>query len=165
MTETAQTLRDLLVRAARKHGTDTGPASTHQLERIAKAAGHQIVYTTIANIINGTYALKGKRPRRATLEAIAFLAGVPYAVVYEAAGRKAAPGRSFSEQIPEYFDELTLAQRDVVLSVGRALWEAQQTHRAERVNETLVRIDSSDESIAYLTEEDLNGPDELTPSG
>lgn len=165
MAETAQTLRDLLARAATKHGFDGEPASTHELERIAKAGGHQIVYTTIADILNGRYALKGKRPLRKTMEAIAFLAGVPYATVYEAAGRKAAPGRPFKEQVPEYFDELTLAQRDVVLSVGRALWEAQQTHRSERGNETLVRIDSQDESIAYLTEEDLNGPDELTPSG
>jgi hypothetical protein len=159
MSSPAKTLQDLIDLAM----THREVQSSAALSRIGKAAGYSITHTTIAGIRNGTYSWT---PERATLEAIAYLAGVPFAVAYEAAGLGApAPGKPFAEQLPLDADKLNARQRDVVIEVIRALIEAQETHRTERPNQTPVRITDTDESDAYLTEKDLNGPDELTPSG
>jgi hypothetical protein len=114
MTE-QKTLAGLIDLAFEKHQVHSGAG----LERVADGHGYKLVATTINHIRAGTYK---PHPRKATLEAIAALAGVPIAVAYQAADLP-TPGPSFSEQLPDGVDYLTPAERDVVIRMLRLLVE------------------------------------------
>ncbi len=102
-----ETLRDLILLALDRLDT---PYLT-VLERIAQDAGHRIVHTTLAQIYKGTY---NSVPSKRTLEAIAFLAGVPYARAHQAAGLGPVQS-SFAKTLPRHVDRLTPRQREAVL--------------------------------------------------
>lgn len=113
------TLAGLIDLAFERHEVRSGA----ELERVAQGLGYKIVATTINHIRANTYKPK---PRKATLEAIAKLAGVPVTVAYESAGLP-APGPPFAEQLPDGVDYLTPAERDVVIRLLRVLVERHQT--------------------------------------
>lgn len=143
------TLRDLLKRAAAKHGTEAAPASSSYMARIARDAGYKIVHTTVASILAGTYPA---RPKRQTLETIAWLAGVPIEAAFEAAGLN-APANRLADRITDELDELSAEHQDVVLRVARALLKAQRS--TERSNFSTDRVKEHSGVIAYLTDEDV----------
>ena len=91
MSVTVQSLNGLVDLAFEKRR----PASGARLAEIARAADYKIVATTINHIRAGTYR---PQPGKQTLEALAFLAGVPTAVAYEAAGLP-VPGKPFAEEL------------------------------------------------------------------
>jgi hypothetical protein len=107
------TLGELVEKAMTRHGAASGAA----LARVATANGLHIVPTTINHIRAGTYRPK---PKATTLKAIAFLAGVPVNVAYEAAGLPSR-GKPFAEELPDDSDLMTPKQRDVVIRMIRAL--------------------------------------------
>lgn len=116
MSDPAQTLREFIDKAKTKQGV----TSANALARRARDAGYAVSHTTFSSITAGTYP---SRPSKATLEAIAGLAGVSYAEVYRAAGL-GETGPPFTDQLPRNVDNLTASQRNVVLMMIRALLDA-----------------------------------------
>lgn len=108
------TLRTLIDKALTKRDT----ASINQLARIGVDAGYSIRQTTLSQIHNGTYKW---RPKPQTLDAIAYLAGVPVAEAHRAAGLD-TPGVPYEP--PPGADQLTPKERDVVNGVIRAILAA-----------------------------------------
>lgn len=106
------TLRDVALRASQRAGGLQGRA----LDREAKRRGLTLSYTTVDKIIAGTY---NSRPTSKTLEALAALAEIPLAQVYEAA-RLPIPSKRLADQLPPDADLLDEAQRRVVIDVVRA---------------------------------------------
>jgi hypothetical protein len=86
------------------------------MQRIAEAADYSMAYTTFNKFLNGTYAA---RPSRKTLDALAYLAGVPAERVYDAAGRD-YPTAKVADMLPPDVDSLTIDQRNVLVDVARA---------------------------------------------
>lgn len=150
------TLTDLINRAMERHGV----TSSRALEKIGKGAGLQISHTTLSQIRKATYS---PTPERITLEAIAHLAGVPYREVLKAASLSVV-GRPFHEEFGPEYDVLPVDQREVVKTVARALLKAnrQRDGETDRVHE---RSNHQHDGVAHATDEDLEGPDELTLSG
>lgn len=107
------TLVSLIDLAFDRHQTHSGA----QLARIAQEHGCKIVATTINHIRAGTYR---PRPGKQTLEAIAFLAGVPPRVAYDAAGLP-PPGPPFANELPDGVDYLSPKERDVIIRLCRVL--------------------------------------------
>lgn len=92
-------------------------ASGLALSHLAQSAGYQITATTINAIRQGTYKSTPKRP---TLEALAWLAGVDASVAFTAAGQP-VPGPPFSEELPPGVDNLSPMSRKVVIDMVRRL--------------------------------------------
>lgn len=113
------TLAGLIDLAFERHEVRSGA----ELERVAQGLGLKIVATTINHIRAHTYKPK---PRKATLEALAKLAGVPLAVAYDAADLP-APGPPFAEQLPDGVDYLTPTEREAVIGILRVLVERHET--------------------------------------
>lgn len=115
------------------------------LERIARQAGHKINRTTITQLRTGTY---NRRPGRAVLEALAYLANVNYQTVLKLAGLggKLAP---FASQIPPDADLLTPRQREVLLSLIRVMIDTQRAIAREDPE-----VQGSE--VLGITDEDLN---------
>ena len=158
MSSPARTLQELIDKAMIKHQVK----SSNALAKLGKERGYDINRTTLAEMRRGAYPWT---PSDATIEMLAKLAGVSREEAYAAADM-GDPGEPY--QPPAGAKHLTAKQREVVDTVIRALVEAsqaQETHRAERANEMPVQITEDDDSIAYLTAEDLNGPDELNRPG
>lgn len=123
-----RTLRDIAQLASDRHDGVRGRA----LDREAKRLGLRLSYTTVDKILAGTYR---SQPGPETLDALAALAGVDRAEVYEAAGVP-LPMSSFAEQLPPDADLLTARQRDSVLAVVRQFAEANKAlHERERGEE------------------------------
>jgi hypothetical protein len=123
-----RTYRDV-IEAAFKHqnvryGTD--------LERIAKRAGFPLVSTTINQMKAGTYH---SRPERPTLEALAFISGLPMRVIQEVAGVPVTE-TPFVDQLPADVDRLTPRERDAVIVLLRVLLD-RPAGGAEPVNPLL----------------------------
>lgn len=155
------TLRELLEQAAIKRGSKDDPASSSAMARSAVAAGHKVVHTTLSAIRSGSYPAK---PRRQTLEAIAWLANVSPGVAFEAAGLN-EPSVRLSTRITDDLDELSPEHQDVVLRVARALLKAQKLGTySDQVNEDHERVASSGVSVASLKDLGLSG-DELSNIG
>lgn len=152
LTSAAQTLRDLIDKALTKRDIP----SVNQLAKVGQDAGYSIKQTTLSQIYNGSYKW---RPKPQTLEAISYLAGVPYAQAHRAAGLgdpgepfKAAPGA----------DKLTPKEREVVNSMIRALLEARGLERSS--DHSFEGAHATQASVAFLTDDDLVDPDELPRS-
>jgi len=105
------TLQDVARRAADLNGGKGGRA----LQRIATQKGLTLSYATVDRILAGKYE---STPQRQTIEALAVLANMPLAKVYEAAGLP-LPMAPLAEQLPDGSDYLTTQQRRVVLDVIR----------------------------------------------
>lgn len=118
MSEPAQTLREFIDLAKQKQDV----TSANALARRARDAGYAVSHTTFSSITAGTYP---SRPSKATLEAIAGLAGVSYAEVHRAAGMGEV-GPPFADQLPRDVDKLTASQRNVVLMMIRALLDVSE---------------------------------------
>lgn len=149
MSSPRTTLQDLIDRALVKRDTK----SINHLAKIAKSAGYRATQTTLAQIHNGTYRSQPKPP---TLEAIAYLAGTPIQEAYRAAGM-GPPGLPFRPAPGA--DKLTPKERDVVNGVIRALLEARTLERSN--TDHSFDGPTTQASVAYLTDADLHGPDEL----
>jgi len=123
MTEQPQphTLKDLL-----DHAADTRGLSGRKLADLAQQHGFRLVHTTVNQIRSGTYK---SRVSEENLRAIAWLAGVPERVAFEAVGRP-LPGKPFAEELPPVVDQLGPRERKAAVAMLRAL-VAQQ----ERIDE------------------------------
>lgn len=151
----ARTLRDLLAHARQRHEVTSWAA----LEKIGRARGHKISHTTLSQLFKGTYS--AARPDDVTLRAVAFLAGASLAEVYEAAGLGPV-GIPFAQQLPNGVDALTPDHREVALTVIRALLKAQDALSRFQANGHRPYVESdSGRSVPYLTDSDLDPPDEL----
>lgn len=126
MTRPDRTLRDLIDGAMHRHQVK----HVSNLERIAKRADHKIVATTISAIRNGTY---NSEPSRATLAALAFLAGVTPEEAYAAAGLP-VPGPPFAESLPDGVDLLSPTERKAVIGVLRAMVDARRALSGEKAS-------------------------------
>ena len=155
MAQPAQTLRDLLVKAGHRHGSDGEPASARHLAKLAQDNGFDIVYTTIAAILAGTYVIK-RRPKRQTLEAIAFLAGVSPEAVHAGAGL-GKPGRPFRDQLPEDIDDLEAAPRATLLDLARVMLDLQKREPA-----VIREGEETGVSVASLSDLGLSGEPKVT---
>jgi len=113
-----RTLRDLVDLAFTRHNARYGT----DLERLAKANGYKIVSQTINQIRNGTYR---SRPENPTIDAIAFLAGVPVKDAYVAAGLP-IPGPPLSQELPDGVNNLSPKARDLIIRVARFCVESEQ---------------------------------------
>ncbi len=111
MNET-DTLRGLIGKARRERDK-----SVRQLALAAQQNGHKIVGTTLNAIEAGTYH---SVPTAETIRAIGWLAGVPDAIAFAAAGR-AVPGPPFAEELPPGVDDLTSTERRAAIGMLRAL--------------------------------------------
>lgn len=106
-----ETLKDLLQRAKSERGV-----SGRALAKLAQDHGYLIHNTQVNAILAGTYK---SRPSQPLLEAIAWLAGVPIADVYDAADLP-LPGPPFADELPPEADQLLPHERRVVIDVIRA---------------------------------------------
>ena len=144
-------LRDLLDKALEKHDAK----SINKLADIVQSAGYTTTQTTLNGVYNGTYRSKPKRP---TLEAIAYLAGVTLEQAYAAADMD-RPGEPFNAAPGA--DKLTPKERDIVNSVIRGLLEARELGRSSddpKVEE------NSGRRVAFIHKNDYTYPNELPRS-
>lgn len=124
MDSTPKTLTEI----AQAASDNNGGARGRQLGRIAERKGLTLSYTTVDKILSGTYT---SRPGRKTLEALAQLAGVPVAQVYEAAGQ-VPPQARLADQLPPDVDSLSPDQRKVIIDLARVFLKENRTiHRLE----------------------------------
>lgn len=145
------TLQGLIDKAQQRHGT----TSTPKLAEIAQKKGHKLNHTTISQIRSGKYR---SEPAEDTLRAIAFLAGVPYRVAYEAAGLGVL-NSPFVDQLPRDVDRLTPKQRTAVLAIIRLLIDAEKAVReAQRIDTAGGRVNG--EGVAFVTEDAYGDQDE-----
>lgn len=149
MSDTAQTLRDVIDRAKTKQDV----TSTNALAKIARAAGFGVSHTTLAAIVKGDYP---SQPGKATIDALVYLSGVGFEEVCRAAG--VDPGVPYAP--PEVAKHLTVKQREVVNTVIRALVEA----GANKLNVHSNAESETQASVAYVTDADVDNPDGLTHS-
>lgn len=112
------TLQHLFDLAVDKHGTNSG----RRLAELAREHGFEVTHTTINKIRSGAYK---SRPSEDTIEAFAWLAGVPAETAYDAAGRR-APGRPFAEDLPPGVDNLGPRERKAAVEMLRALVAQQE---------------------------------------
>lgn len=113
MSSSDETLADLLRIAQQRFGTRSGRA----LAERAQKAGHKLTFTTINQILAGTYRSK---PSRTTIEAVAELAGVSKTRAIRAAGIPTQQ-RPFAQDLPPDVELLTPAQREIVINLIRQM--------------------------------------------
>jgi hypothetical protein len=135
-------LAELVDRALDRHNVRYGA----ELERIAEKHGHRLHVTTINAIRAGSYPHK---PTKATIEALAFLAGVPARVVFEAAGLP-TPGPPLIKDLPEDADNLDSVGRELVRKLVRVLLDRQ--YAAQRFPSADM---SHDREVSELRRSDL----------
>lgn len=91
--------------------------SVRQMSILAKREGHAITYTTLSQILSGTYK---SVPKDSTIRAIAWLAGVSEEVAFMAAGQP-VPGPPFAEELPPGVDNLPAKARKAAIDMLRVL--------------------------------------------
>lgn len=162
MTDAGPTLRDLIKKALVRHETK----SINHLAKIGRDAGYSITQTTLSQIHSETYRSEPKAP---TLEAIAYLAGVPFVTAHRAAGL-GEPGIPFRPAPGA--DRLTRKQRDVVNSVIRALLEVGEAAQEPSNDSGIERSNNhpnveshSSDTVAYVTNDDYRNTDESPETG
>ena len=126
------TLRDL-VQSAR----DSRGVSVRQLAFQAEKAGYKVTYTTLHYISAGTYK---SRPSASTLRAIAWLADVPEAMAFTAAGLP-VPGPPLADELPPGSDDLSPRSRRTVIEVVRTLVALEQQSASAGVGVSVSAID------------------------
>lgn len=131
------TLKDVAQAASDRNDGARG----RKLGRVAKAAGVEISYTTVDDILEGRYK---SRPGRTILDALVKLSGMKREDVYAAAGVP-LPLRPLADDLPPDADLLSGAQRRVVIDTVR-LFAQHQRELAElrAANETEVAGDGDD---------------------
>lgn len=139
MTKQPRTLRDVALIAKDRHDGAGG----RKLALVAKERKHSVSYGTIDSILAGTYT---RKPSIKTLKALAYLADIPEAQVFEIAGMR-APSVSVAEQLPEGVDELGPDERQMLIDIARGL--IRQTRREQKL-------------IVALRQAQESGPDERT---
>lgn len=128
MSDEPQTLQDLARLASERHDGKRGRA----LGRIAAKHGLTLTYTTFDNIYSGKYM---STPKRETVDALAYLAGVTKEKAYAAAGLP-LPLSPFAEQLPPDVDTLDADQRRVLIEMARVLVKQnRQIHDLERAGD------------------------------
>lgn len=116
-----RTLLELTQLAKHRHGGVGGRV----LAEKAKLFGYRVSKATIDRILNGTYQ---HTPTRATVDALAALAGVTREVAYNAVGMPREL-LAMVHRLPDEAADLTPAQQDAVLAVIRQFIAANR-HRA-----------------------------------
>jgi hypothetical protein len=118
--------------------------------------------TTASQLIRGTY--RGV-PTQGTIRAVAWLAGVPEAEAFTAAGQ-APPGPPFAEELPQGVDALSTKERRAVIEVLRTLLSSRKelvTYEAN-VSETLIKLlveaEDVQRSAEFLEDDDDTADDE-----
>ena len=134
MTKQPRTLRDVALIAKDRHDGAGG----RKLALVAKERKHSVSYGTIDSILAGTYT---RKPSIKTLKALAYLADIPEAQVFEIAGMR-APSVSVAEQLPEGVDELGPEERQLLIDIARGL--IRQTRREQKL---LVALRQAQESV------------------
>lgn len=107
-----QSMQDLADLASAKR-----QMSVRQMSLLAKKEGLSITYTTLSQILAGTYK---SIPRDSTIRAIAWLAGVSDEVAFMAAGQP-VPGPPFAEELPPGVDNLPAKARKAAIDMLRVL--------------------------------------------
>lgn len=154
-----KTLKELIQQAMDRHGV----TSANALAIIAKKMDLGIVNTSLSEMLRGAY--NPDRPKRQTIEAIATLSGASYEEVKRAFALPVT-GPPFHTEWDVEFDELTRSQRDAVKAVAFELLKAnRRSGTAKRTSRFLDRMTDERDTVAYVTDNDLEGPEELTPSG
>jgi hypothetical protein len=153
-------LAELIELALRKRGA----RSSTELQRIAAAAGLEVTHTTLNKIRTG----KDKStPTPKTIEALAYLSGVPLERVKRLVGT-AGDMRPFAERLPPAIDVLLMEEQEALLLVMRKMVRARLdlVDLADRATAALAtRPDQSREGLsgtAWLaaSDEDRLGTDE-----
>lgn len=128
MSDEPRTLQDLARLASERHDGKRGRA----LGRIAAKHGLTLTYTTFDNIYSGKYM---STPKRETVDALAYLAGVTKKTAYVAAGLP-LPLSPFAEQLPPDVDTLDADQRRVLIEMARVLVKQnKQIHDLEKAGD------------------------------
>lgn len=146
MTKQPRTLRDVALIAKDRHDGAGG----RKLALVAKERKHSVSYGTIDSILAGTYT---RKPSIKTLKALAYLADIPEAQVFEIAGMR-APSVSVAEQLPEGVDELGPDERQMLIEIARGL--IRQTRREQKLIVALRQAQESGHD--ERTEEDVTEP-------
>lgn len=151
MTKQPRTLRDVALIAKDRHDGAGG----RKLALVAKERKHSVSYGTIDSILAGTYT---RKPSIKTLKALAYLADIPEAQVFEIAGMR-APSVSVAEQLPEGVDELGPDERQMLIDIARGL--IRQTRREQKL---IVALRQAQESGPDgRTEEEVTEPGTQEP--
>jgi len=143
-----ESLRDIALIAQERHDGVGG----REMARIAEKAGKVISFTTFDRIANGTYR---SRPQSKTLDALAYLAGVPEERVYNAAGRT-YHATKFVDELPDEIDELTSDQREALIRAARAFLK--QNDEIKRLENELRKRRGNDQS-GNVVEGDFSSED------
>lgn len=146
MTKQPRTLRDVALIAKDRHDGAGG----RKLALVAKERKHSVSYGTIDSILAGTYT---RKPSIKTLKALAYLADIPEAQVFEIAGMR-APSVSVAEQLPEGVDELGPDERQMLIEIARGL--IRQTRREQKLIVALRQAQESGHD--ERTEEEVTEP-------
>ncbi|KZM78369.1 hypothetical protein [Cellulosimicrobium sp. I38E] len=123
MSTSTTTLRDLAQRAVDERGL-----SGRRLADLAREHGFELTHSTFNWIRSGTYK---SRPSPETVKAIAWLAGVPAAEAFTAAGLP-VPGPPFADELPPGVDNLSPRKRKVVIDLLRVLIEDEERDGDDR---------------------------------
>jgi transcriptional regulator with XRE-family HTH domain len=144
-----ESLRDIALLAQERHDGAGGRA----MQRLAEGAGKVISSTTFDRIVGGIYR---SQPQAKTLDALAYLAGVPEERVYKAAGRPYV-AEKFAKQLPPDVDTLTKDQREALISVARAFLKTNK--ELEGLKDELQQLKESDPPNLRAVPEDDHAED------
>jgi hypothetical protein len=123
------------------------------MERIADQAGKSMSQTTFDRMLSGKYR---SRPKEQTLDALAYLAGVPVKRAYDAAGRKYTSSK-FADQLPPDVDELDEDQREALIFAARAFLKTNR--EIERLRHELRKRDTQESNVSRLRGKDADSED------
>lgn len=128
MADELRTLQDLAQLATDRHDGKRGRALGRE------AAKHELTlsYTTFDNILAGKYM---STPKRETVDALAYLAGVPKETAYRVAGLP-LPMAPIADQLPPDVDILDADQRRALIEMARVLVKQnRRIHELEKAGE------------------------------
>ncbi|TSI11310.1 hypothetical protein [Brevibacterium aurantiacum] len=147
MADELRTLQDLAQLATERHDGKRGRALGRE------AAKHELTlsYTTFDNILAGKYM---STPKRETIDALAFLAGVPKETAYRVAGLP-LPLAPIADQLPPDVDTLDADQRRVLIELARVL-----VKQNRRIHDLEKAGDGSEHSATSMNDAEGNSAEE-----
>lgn len=147
MADELRTLQDLAQLATERHDGKRGRALGRE------AAKHELTlsYTTFDNILAGKYM---STPKRETIDALAFLAGVPKETAYRVAGLP-LPLAPIADQLPPDVDTLDADQRRVLIEMARVL-----VKQNRRIHDLEKAGDGSEHSATSMNNAEGNSAEE-----